>query len=134
MSRCSTHCPPGGSYAGVAVLAVVAVAGVSSVAAVIEAALVWLLVAAAVGCVAGTVAVVHVLRRDRGVVTTAAQMAALVPPSRRAVPARQRSAITAVRQDALIGVVINDRETQAQEIPRRKPEIAARKRKWADDA
>src|ERR1035441_32244 len=128
MSRCSTHCPPGGSYAGVAVLAVVAVAGVSSVAALIEEALVWLLVAAAVGCVAGTVAVVHVLRRDRGVVTTAAQMAALVPPSRRAVPARQRAAITA-RRDALIGVVINDREAAGQEIPRRKPEIAARKRK-----
>jgi hypothetical protein len=126
--RCSTHCPPGGSYAGVAVLAVVAVAGVSSVAALIEEALVWLLVAAAVGCVAGTVAVVHVLRRDRGVVTTAAQMASLVPPSRRAVPARQRAAISA-RRDALIGVVINDRETQTQEIPRRKPEIAARKRK-----
>ena len=110
-------------------LAVVAVAGVSSVAAVIEAALVWLLVAAAVGCVAGTVAVVHVLRRDRGVVTTAAQMAALVPPSRRAVPARQRAAVTSARRDALIGVVINDRETAGQEIPRRKPEIAARKRK-----
>ena len=125
---CHAHCPPGGSYAGVAVLAVVAVAGVSSVAALIEEALVWLLVAAAVGCVAGTVAVVHVLRRDRGVVTTAAQMAALVPPSRRAVPARQRAAITA-RRDALIGVVINDRETAGQEIPRRKPEIAARKRK-----
>ena len=128
MSRCSTHCPPESGYAGVAVIAVVGAAGVSSVAALIEEALVWLLVAAAVGCVAGTVAVVHVLRRDRGVVTTAAQMAALVPPSRRAIPARQRAAISA-RQDALIGVVINDRETAGQEIPRRKPEIAARKRK-----
>ena len=131
--RCSTHCPPESGLAGVAVVAVVAVAGVSSVAALIEEALVWLLVAAAVACLAGTVAVVHVLRRDRGVVTTGAQMAALVPPSRRAVPVRQLAALTA-RQDALIGVVINDRETQTQEIPRRKPEIAARKRKWADDA
>ena len=130
---CHAHCPGGDSYAGVAVIAVVGAAGVSSVAALIEEALVWLLVAAAVACAAGTVAVVHVLRRDRGVVTTAAQMAALVPPSRRAVPARQRSAISA-RRDALIGVVINDRETQTQEIQRRKPEIAARKRKWADDA
>ena len=131
---CHAHCPGGDSYAGVAVLAVVAVAGVSSVAALIEEALVWLLVAAAVACTAGTVAVVHVLRRDRGVVTTAAEMAALVPPSRRVVPARQRAAISSARQDALIGIVINDRETQTQEIPRRKPEIAARKRKWTDDA
>jgi hypothetical protein len=132
--RCSTHCPPESGYAGVAVVAVVAVAGVSSVAALIEEALVWLLVAAAVGCAAGTVAVVHVLRRDRGIVTTGAEMAALVPPSRRAVPARQRAAISAARRDALIGVVINDRDAQTQEIPRRKPEIAARRRKWADDA
>ena len=118
MSRCSTHCPPSSGYAGVAVVAVVAAAGVSSVAAAIEDALVLLLVVAAVACAVGTIALVHVLRRDRGAVTTGAQLRALAMPSHQAIPARQRAAISAARQDALIGYVIDDSEVQRQEVRR----------------
>jgi hypothetical protein len=116
-NHCS-HCPGEADAIVAGAVVVVAVAEVWAVRVAIFDALVVLLVVAVAVCAAGAARIVVVLRRTRGAVTTAAQMAALPTASRRAVPARRQAAISAARQNPLIGIVINDREVQRQEVRR----------------
>ena len=117
--RCSTHCPDGdlAAVAAVVIVAVAAVVAYAELAAITDA-LELLLAVSAVACAAGTVALVRVLRRSRGAVTTAAQLPAPARASQRALPVKRQAAISAPRPDALIGYVIDDSEVQRQEVRR----------------